>query len=117
MFDAWVAATWATDPEGAKLNPPVIRAPNGVMADVAETWWVGKAYYDPAKITVPVLLVTAAWDSDVPPTMARALFPLLVNAPDKRLVELAQGTHSVMMETHRFALFEAVQKFLDESGE
>jgi hypothetical protein len=49
--------------------------------------------------------------------MARALFPLLVNAPDKRLVELAQGTHSVMMETHRFALFDAVQKFLDEGGE
>ena len=58
--------------------------------------------------------MSALSDSDVPPTMAHALFPLLVNAPDKRLVELAQGTHSVMMETHRFALFEAVQKFLDE---
>ena len=100
VFDAWADATWATDPEGAKLDPPVIRAPNGVMADFAETWWVGKAYYDPAKITVPVLLVTAAWDCDVPPTMARALFPLFVNSPGKRLVELAQGTHSVMMETN-----------------
>jgi pimeloyl-ACP methyl ester carboxylesterase len=60
VFDAWVAATWATDREGAKQNPPVIRAPNGVMADVAATWWVGKPYYDPAKIAVPVLLVTAA---------------------------------------------------------
>ena len=47
--------------------------------------------------------------------MARALLPLLVNAPSKRLVELLQGTHSVMMETHRFALFDAVQKFLDEA--
>jgi pimeloyl-ACP methyl ester carboxylesterase len=116
VFDAWVKATWATDAEGAKQDPPVIRAPNGVMADVAVTWWVGKPYYDPAKITVPVLLVTAAWDSDVPPTMARALLPLLVNAPQKRLVELPQGTHSVMMETHRFALFDAVQEFLDEGG-
>jgi hypothetical protein len=42
------------------------------MAGVAATWWVGKAYYDPAKIAVPVLLVIAAWDSDVPPAMARA---------------------------------------------
>jgi pimeloyl-ACP methyl ester carboxylesterase len=116
VFDAWVKATWATDPEGAKQNPPVIRAPNGVMADVAATWWVSKPYYDPAKIAVPVLLVTAAWDSDVPPSMARALLPLLVNAPSKRLVELPQGTHSVMMETHRFALFNAVQEFLDEGG-
>jgi pimeloyl-ACP methyl ester carboxylesterase len=114
VFDAWVAATWATDPDGAKQNPPVIRAPNGVMQDVSETWWVGKPYYDPAKIKVPVLLVTAAWDSDVPLTMARALLPTLVNAPEKRLVELPQGTHSVMMESHRFALFDAVQKFLDE---
>ena len=116
VFDAWADATFATDPEGAKLNPPVIRAPNGVMADVAETWWVGKPYYDPAKITAPVLLVTAAWDNDVPPQMARTLLPLLVNSPDKRLVELARGTHSVMMETSRFALFEAVQAFLDEGG-
>jgi len=113
-FDAWVKVTWATDPDGAKQNPPVIRAPNGVMADVAATWWVGKPYYDPAKIAVPVLLVTAAWDSDVPPTMARSLLPLLVNAPSKRLIELLQGTHSVMMETHRFALFDAVQEYLDE---
>ena len=117
VFDAWVRATWATDAEGAQQNPPVIRAPNGVMADVAATWWVGKPYYDPAKIAVPVLLVTAAWDSDVPPSMARALLPLLVNAPSKRLVELPQGTHSVMMETCRFALFDAVQTFLDEGGE
>ena len=87
------------------------------MAGVAATWWVGKAYYDPAKIGVPVLLVTAAWDSDVPPARARALLPLLVNVPSKRLVELPQGTHSVMMETHRFALFDAVQKFLDEGEE
>jgi pimeloyl-ACP methyl ester carboxylesterase len=115
VFDAWVKATWATDPEGAKQNPPVIRAPNGVMADVAATWWVGKPYYDPAKIAVPVLLVTAGWDSDVPPTMARSLMPLLVNAPSKRLIELPQGTHSVMMEIHRLALFEAVQEFLDEA--
>jgi pimeloyl-ACP methyl ester carboxylesterase len=117
VFEAWADATWATDPEGAKLSPPVIRAPNGVMADVAETFWAGKGYYDPAQITAPVLLVTAAWDNDVPPRMARTLFPLLVNSPGKRLVELAQGTHSVMMETHRFALFDTVQAFLDEGGE
>ena len=116
VFDAWADATFASDPEGAKMNPPVIRAPNGVMADVAETFWVGKPYYDPTKITVPTLLVTAAWDNDVPPHMARTLFPLLVNSPDKRLVELPQGTHSVMMETTRFELFAAVQAFLDEGG-
>jgi pimeloyl-ACP methyl ester carboxylesterase len=117
FFDAWADATFATDAEGAKMDPPILRAPNGVMADCAEYWWAGKAYYDPAKVTAPALLVTAAWDTDVPPTMARTLFPLLKNSPGKRLVELAQGTHNVMMETNRLELFEAVQKFLDEGGE
>jgi len=117
FFDAWADATFATDAEGAKMDPPILRAPNGVMADCAEYWWVGKSYYDPAKVTAPALLVTAAWDTDVPPTMARTLFPLLKNSPGKRLVELAQGTHNVMMETNRLELFEAVQKFLDEGGE
>jgi pimeloyl-ACP methyl ester carboxylesterase len=61
-FDAWANATWATDPVGAKTNPPVIRAPNGVLADSNDYWSAGKAYYDPAKITVPALLVQAEWD-------------------------------------------------------
>jgi len=65
---------------------------------------------------VPTLLVDAEWDHDTPPYMAQMLFPLLVNSPDKRYVELAQGTHSIMMERNRLKLFEAVQAFLDESG-
>jgi pimeloyl-ACP methyl ester carboxylesterase len=117
FFDAWADATFATDAEGAKMNPPILRAPNGVMQDCAEYWWAGKPYYDPAKVTAPALLVAAAWDTDVPPAMARTLLPLLVNSPGKRLVELAQGTHNVMMETNRLELFEAVQKFLDEGAE
>jgi pimeloyl-ACP methyl ester carboxylesterase len=115
-FDAWADATFATDPEGAKANPPYIRAPNGVMQDSADYWSAGKAYYDPAKITVPTLLVHAEWDRDTPPYMAQTLFPLLVNAPGKRYVALPEGTHTIIMEKNRRMLFEAVQAFLDESG-
>jgi pimeloyl-ACP methyl ester carboxylesterase len=115
-FDAWADATWATDPEGAKLNPPVIRAPNGVLADSRDFWAAGKPYYDPAAITVPTLLVQAEWDQDLPPYMAQTLFPLLVNSPGKRYVMLAEGTHTIMMEKNRLSLFEAVQAFLDEAG-
>jgi len=115
-FDAWADVTFASDPDGAKMTPPAIRAPNGVVQDCVETWWAGKPYYDPAKITVPALLITAAWDNDVPAAMARTVFPLLVNSPDKRLVELPEGTHSVMMEENRLELFEAVQAFLDKGG-
>jgi pimeloyl-ACP methyl ester carboxylesterase len=113
-FDSWADTTWSTDPEGAKANPPIIRAPNGVVADGLDFFGAGKPYYDPAKITVPTLLVDAEWDRDAPPYMAQTLFPLLVNSPDKRYVELAEGTHTIMMERNRLKLFEAVQAFLEE---
>jgi len=115
-FDAWADATFASDPEGAKMNPPVLRAPNGVMQDGAEFFGNGKPYYDPARITVPTLLVVAEWDRDAPPYMGQTLFPLLVNAPGKRFVMLAEGTHTIMMEKNRLELFRAVQAFLDEAG-
>ena len=115
-FDTWADATFATDPEGAKATPPVLRAPNGVVQDSNEYWSAGKAYYDPAKITVPTLLVQAEWDRDLPPYMAQTLFPLLVNAPGKRYVMLPEGTHTIIMEKNRLMLFEAVQQFLDEAN-
>jgi pimeloyl-ACP methyl ester carboxylesterase len=115
-FDQWADATWATDPEGAKMSPPVLRAPNGVMQDGLDFFGAGKAYYDPAKITVPTLLIHAEWDQDTPPYMAQTLFPLLKNSPGKRYVALAEGTHTIVMEKNRMKLFEAVQSFLDEAG-
>ena len=114
-FEAWADATFATDPVGAQMTPAVVRAPNGVVQDGNEFFGAGKPYYDPSKITVPTLLVGAEWDKDLPPYMAQTLFPLLVNAPDKRYVELAEGTHTIIMERNRLKLFEAVQAFLDEA--
>jgi pimeloyl-ACP methyl ester carboxylesterase len=115
-FDKWADAAWADDPVGGLESPPVIRAPNGVLADSAEYWSSNRPYYDPAKITVPTLLVGAEWDADLPPYMAQTLFPLLVNAPGKRYVMLAEGTHTMLMERNRLELFRAVQAFLDEGG-
>ena len=115
-FDQWADATWATDPDGAKQNPPVVRAPNGTVADTTEYWSSGKTMYDPAKITMPTLIAIGEWDRDTPPYMAQAIFPLLVNSPGKRLVMLAEGTHHMMLEKNRLELFKAVQAFLDEAN-
>ena len=90
-FEQWTDATWATDPVGAQQNPPVVRAPNGTVADTQEFWSNGQMVYDPANITVPTLLVIGEWDRDTPPYMAQALFPLLVNSPGKRLVHAGRG--------------------------
>src|SRR5262245_29753464 len=106
-FDQWADATFATDPEGARQNPPVLRAPNGVVQDGLDFWSSGKATYDPAKITVPVLLIHAEWDRDTPAYMAQTLFPLLVNAHGKRYVQLAAGTHTIIMERNRLTMLEA----------
>ena len=32
-FEAWADATFATDPEGGRQSPPMLRAPNGVVQD------------------------------------------------------------------------------------
>ncbi len=116
-FDAWADATFATDPVGAKQTPPVLRAPNGVVADGREFWGAGKALYDPAQIRVPTFLAHAEWDADLPSYMLHAYFAKLANAPYKRYVEIGEGTHTVIMEKNRMQLFQAVQQFLDENLE
>lgn len=114
-FETWVTATLATDPWGSKQTPPVIRAPNGVFADLqAAGEWMPP--YDPAAIKAPTLLIKAEWDADTPSYMAQTLFPLLVNARQKQYVEIGEGTHSVMLERNRMQLFRTVQGFLDGSG-
>ncbi|HEX8167782.1 MAG TPA: alpha/beta hydrolase [Beijerinckiaceae bacterium] len=113
-FEAWADATFASDPVGAAQNPPVLRAPNGVVKDGNEYWSAGKPLYDPGNITVPTMLVLGEWDRDTPPYMAQTLFPLLTNAPAKKLVMLGEGTHTIIMEKNRLQLFNAVQQFLEE---
>jgi pimeloyl-ACP methyl ester carboxylesterase len=113
-FEAWAAATIATDPVGAAQNPPVLRAPNGVVQDGRDYWGAGKAVYDPGEIRVPTFLAHAEWDADLPSYMLHAYFAKLTNAPYKRYVEIGEGTHTVIMEKNRMQLFQAVQQFLDE---
>ncbi|HZP86190.1 MAG TPA: alpha/beta fold hydrolase [Burkholderiales bacterium] len=113
-FEAWAQATWASDPESGKWDPPVLRAPNGVLQDVREYWSAGRAYYDPHAITAPTLIVHGDWDQDTPGYMALALFGLLENAAWKRLVVIGEATHTVIMEKNRMQLLREVQLFLDE---
>jgi pimeloyl-ACP methyl ester carboxylesterase len=115
-FEHWAGVTWSTDPEGMRRNPPVLRAPNGVVQDFREFELAGRPFWDPAKVTAPSLLVVGEWDRDTPPAMAAALFPLLTASPGKRLVMLGEGTHTLLMERNRGALFATVQGFLEEAA-
>jgi pimeloyl-ACP methyl ester carboxylesterase len=114
VFDAWANATWATDPEASRQNPPMLRAPNGVVEDSALYWSADKALYDPGKITVPTFVLHAEWDADLPSYLAHTYFTQLKSAPYKRLVELSEGTHTVMLEKNRMQFFRELMGFLDE---
>lgn len=112
-FEQWVDATWATDPTAAKTG--LLRAPNGVIADVRAYWMAGKPQYDPADITVPTLIVHAEWDADLPSYMSRAYFARLTHAPYKRFVQFGEGTHTIIMEKNRMQFFREVMAFLSET--
>jgi len=116
-FETWWKATLATDPQGARQTPPVLRAPNGVMQDFAELWAQGKPTYDPAAIRAPTLLIVGEWDVVTPPLMAQTLYGKLVNARERRLVLLSEGTHFMPIEKHRMRLIREVQNFLDDPAE
>jgi len=113
-FEAWASATWATDPDSGKWDPPMLRAPNGVIKDVREYWSAQRPYYDPRAIRAATLLILGEWDQDTPLYMAQAVFGLLENAAWKRLVLIGEGTHTVIMERNRMQLLREVQLFLDE---
>ena len=113
-FEAWASATIASDPVGARQSPPVLRAPNGVVADGLKYWGNGVIPWKAENIKVPVLLIKAEWDQDTPAYMAQNLFSKLAGAPYKRYVELGEGTHTIIMEKNRMNLFREVQLFLDE---
>lgn len=114
-FEQWAAATWATDPVGAKQTPPVLRAPNGVLEDFAKYWIAGKPQYDPADIHVPTLIIHAEWDADLPSGQAQGYFARLTNVPYKRFIEIGEGTHTVIMEKNRMQFFREVVHFLEET--
>jgi pimeloyl-ACP methyl ester carboxylesterase len=113
-FDQWADATFASDPVGAAQEPPVLRAPSGTVLDSQSYWRAGKPFYDPRRITVPVLLVHGEWDRNTPPYMSNALLPLLSNAPSRRRVVIPEATHMAMLEKNRMQLFAAVQHFLEK---
>lgn len=116
-FDKWWSAILATDPEGAKQNPPALRSPNGVMKDFADVWSQGKSTFDPGAIRSPTLLIGGEWDGITPPAMAQELFKRLTAAKYKRLVMLSEGSHSISIEKNRMHLISEVQNFLEEPAQ
>jgi len=114
LFAAWSAAETATDPDGAKQTPPVVRTPNGIFADSRDYWMSGKRLWDPSEVVAPTLVVVGEWDGVTPVTRAQAVFSGLINAHEKRFVQIGEGSHILLLEKNRMQLYREVQTFLDE---
>jgi pimeloyl-ACP methyl ester carboxylesterase len=113
VLEAWWNANMEADAVGAKMSPPAVRAPNGLLLDALKYWEADTRYYDPSAIQVPTLLVVGDWDVDTPAYMAQAILTRL-GSSQKRLVIVGEGTHHLMLERNREQMFREVQTFLDE---
>ena len=113
-FDAWADATFATDPVGAQMNPPVIRAPNGVVQDGAE-------FSAPASpITIlPRSRCRQYWSAPNGTRHAALHGADAVSAAGelagKTLRRAGRGNPHHHHGAQRLKLFEAVQAFLDKA--
>lgn len=113
-LDAFINALKASDAEGAKHNPPVLRVPTGAVADWLSSWGAGKPYWRPERISAPTLVVQGEWDAETPPDQGLSVFANLTGAPSRRYVLIGEGTHALLFEKNRLQLFRAVQGFLEE---
>jgi pimeloyl-ACP methyl ester carboxylesterase len=116
-FELWANISLATDPQASAGTAPLMRAVNGPILDIREYWAAGKALYDASAIRVPVLLVHAEWDRDVPISSAQDLFLSLKHARYRRWVEIGEGTHMILLEKNRLQAFDAINQFLSEQYE
>ena len=110
-FEQWADFTLAEDPWSSGRAPDRLRATYGPIQDIHDYWSMGRKYYDPSEIRVPVLLVHGEWDFDVPINLAQAIFLELRNAPYRKWVEIGEATHLVLLEKNRILGFRAVRDF------
>ena len=113
-FRIWAENTLAVGPRGT--IPNTILAPSGAIQDIREYWAVNRPFYDPGQIRVPVSLIHAEWDVDVPFDTARDFFSRLTAAPYRRWIEIGQGTHMVILEKNRWQAINSIIEFLREDA-
>ncbi|MGL4290076.1 MAG: alpha/beta hydrolase [Phreatobacter sp.] len=110
-FKPWAEAYLASDPASTGRSPPAVRIPNGPAADIAAAW-SGRLGYDPGLITVPTAILRGEWDSLTTDADAAWLLAALTEAPEKRDVKIAKGTHLMHLEESRGDLYRATIAFL-----
>lgn len=119
QLEPYFVAHWPSDfskeslSESKESNAAAsVRVPGGFAVDIYDAWH-GK-YWNPEKVTVPVLIVRGDYDRVLTPASdAQWLYDKLIAAPSKRYVLIDKGTHAMLFEKKRFELYREVQLFLD----
>jgi pimeloyl-ACP methyl ester carboxylesterase len=101
--DAVWASMMESDPVGATWGTGVRRAPQ-----VTSWGWNGAVV---AKMKTPILMVTGAYDKQVPRDRVRSLYQDL-GSSQKVLVDLACSSHNAMWEKNHVLLFRASLEWL-----
>jgi pimeloyl-ACP methyl ester carboxylesterase len=110
-FAEWGERYLDVDPESRSRSPAAVKTPCGAFQDIFDAW-AGELPYDPGRIAAPVAIIRGEWDSMCSDADARFLWSALSASPMRRDVKIGRGTHLLLLETGRFALYREVQAFL-----
>ena len=111
VFRSWGAAWLRSDRAGVHGGVEKVRFPSGPSQDVDDLRH-GQAYYDPAQIRSPTLLIRGEWDTYPNDRDFTGLLAKLGNAPYKEYVVVSKGTHVMHLEAARLDLYGEVLRFL-----
>jgi pimeloyl-ACP methyl ester carboxylesterase len=103
----------ALDPTAASRSPPAFRCPNGALADMVEVF-NARPLYDPARLSMPVLLVRGAADTTSTDADCRTLLARIASR-DKRYEAISPGSHFLCIERNRAVLYDCLQTFFARS--
>lgn len=107
VLESWFEMMLADEPGDA------VRAPNGVLLDLVEAY-SGRPIFDASAIEAPALVVRGSADDTAVRADGLGLFDVLGSA-EKQYLEIAGGSHHLLLERRAPALFEAVSCFLGGS--
>ena len=99
----------ALDPRSELQQPRAFRCPNGALADMVPVF-NGRPVYDPAKLTMPVLLVRGKHDTTSTAADAQRLLAAIAS-PAKRYRVIAPGSHFLCVERNRTRLYDELNNF------
>lgn len=110
-FDEWSQRYLDSDTGSRLRDPAGVKIPLGPFSEIIKAWH-GELAYDPGKVRSPVAIIRGEWDGLMLDDDARWLFNAFTQAPAKRDIKIARGTHLMHLETMRSALWQESTNFL-----